>query len=92
MLSIALLFHLIPLGMSTGKTMQEIERFINKWNWDVKCWGENNVIKQRMTVQRVSEECMKIPMNKNPDFQLPENNMVALHPPPTPGAQAPDKY
>ena len=69
--------------------MQEIERFINKWNWDFQCQGENNVIKQRMMVQRVSKEWMEIPMNNNQDVQLPENNFEDLHTSPMPVAQGP---
>ena len=76
MLAIAFLFYLIPLGMSAGNTLKEIERYINKWNWDVECWGENNVIKQRMMVKRVSKECVEIPINNNEDVQIPENNFI----------------
>jgi hypothetical protein len=58
----------------------------------VKCWGENNVSKQRMMVQRVSEECMELPMNNYPDLQLPEHNFEDLHSSTMPVAEAPEKH
>jgi len=41
--------------------MKEVERFINKWNWDVECWGKTNVIKQRALIQAATKQCMETP-------------------------------
>merc|ERR1711892_797404 len=59
---VLLFLYFLHVCFSSMKTMKEVESYINKWNWDVQCWGENNVVKQRTMLHRVSKECMQMQM------------------------------
>ena len=61
MTRVVVIFFCINICASYKRSMKEVERFINKWNWDVECWGKTNVIKQRALIQAATKQCMETP-------------------------------
>jgi len=41
----------------------KIKNHLNTWNWDVQCWGENNVVQHMQMEKEVCEKCMNEPVN-----------------------------
>ena len=87
----AALLASVFLGLSNGKpeTLKKIKNHINKWNWDVQCWGENNVVKHRMMLKNVCEQCMQMPTNEMPK-SAPLKKM--LHATPMQAAHIPSNF
>merc|ERR1712106_332700 len=53
-------FLLSAVSLCSGggmKQMEELVDHINGWNWDVACWGEDNVAAHRKKVYEVCEMC-----------------------------------
>eukprot|EP00092_Neocalanus_flemingeri_P033293 GFUD01036206.1.p1 GENE.GFUD01036206.1~~GFUD01036206.1.p1 ORF type:complete len:188 (+),score=40.73 GFUD01036206.1:19-582(+) len=65
------------LGLSSGqeKSLMEIRDTINTWNWDVKCWGEQNVLNQRLWEKRSCEHCMQLPTEPLVTGQFVQSNL-----------------
>ena len=56
-------FALLFIGYSFGEeeALEDVRDYINTWNWDVECWGEQNVLKQRLHERKSSEYCLQLP-------------------------------
>jgi len=52
--------HLCSGGSVAEK--RKIMEYINSWNWDVQCWGEDNVANHRQKLYEICEECSNQPM------------------------------
>ena len=58
---LALSFLFFGLSSTDQDGLKEIRETINTWNWDVQCWGEQNVLNQRLSERRSCEYCMQLP-------------------------------
>jgi len=86
MTRLVVIFFCIHICASYKRSMREVERFINKWNWDTKCWGETNVIKQRALIQAATKQCMETPGIK---VTGQSSDKVPLFPPSPPSPASP---
>ena len=53
----------------------KIKDTINTYNWDVKCWGEQNVLQQRLVEKTACEYCMQLPTEPLVTGQFLQNNL-----------------
>ena len=56
--------------------LEEVKDFINTYNWDVQCWGEQNVLNQRLLERRSCEYCMQLPTVPLLTSLFQQNNLV----------------
>ena len=70
------LFVVLILGaLSSYNNEKKIQKTLNDWNWDVECWGEENVLQQRKFESSAGEMCNQRQM-ENPQWLHQET----LHP------------
>ena len=80
MIKSALLVSVL-IGLSYGgpETLKKIKDHIDTWNWDVQCWGENNVVQHKMMEKNVCEQCMHTPINTAIKAKPLQHKIQALH-------------
>ena len=72
------LFVVSILGvLGSYDNKKKIQQTLNNWNWDVKCWGEENVLQQRKFESSAGEICNQIQMENPPLTSIMSTSVVA---------------
>ena len=52
--------------IGSNNNEKKIRQTLNNWNWDVKCWGEENALQQRKFESSAGEMCNQKKMENPP--------------------------
>ena len=77
MLKPVFLFLSILGALGSDNNGKKIQKTLNNWNWDVKCWGEENVLQQRKFVSSAGEMCNQRQMENPPVISKISPSVVA---------------
>ena len=66
MLKTVLLVVSILGALGSNSNEKKIKKTLNNWNWDVECWGEENVLQQRQFESSAGEMCNQKQMENPP--------------------------
>ena len=63
--------------IGSNNNEKKIRQTLNNWNWDVKCWGEENVLQQRKFEFSTGEMCNERQMENPPLISKISPSVVA---------------